>query len=45
MSYLAVGSVTQSIAALLLSKLNKPPLMGATATFRVTTLPPDGPFY
>ncbi len=41
MSYLAVGSVTQSIAALLLSKLNKPPLMGAGATFRVTTLPPD----
>lgn len=41
MSYLAVGSVTQSIAALLTAKLNKPPLMGATATFRVTTLPPD----
>jgi hypothetical protein len=41
MSYLAVGSVTQSIAALLSSKLNKPPLMGAGATFRVTTLPPD----
>jgi hypothetical protein len=41
MSYLAVGSVTQSIAALLSSKLNKPPLMGVDATFRVTTLPPD----
>lgn len=41
MSYLAVGSVTQSIAALLGAKLNKPPLLGATATFRVTTLPPD----
>ena len=41
MSYLAVGSVTKSIAALLTSKLNKPPLMGVGATFTVTTLPPD----
>jgi hypothetical protein len=41
MTYLAVGSVTRSIAELLGKKLNKPPLMGASATFRVTTLPPD----
>lgn len=41
MSYLAVGSVTKSIAELLSAKLNKPPLMGAGVTFRVTTLPPD----
>src|SRR5437773_6793837 len=41
MSYMAIGSVTKSIAELLTKKLNKPPLMGATATFRVTTLPPD----
>jgi hypothetical protein len=41
MSYLAVGSVTQSIATLLASKLNKPPLMGTGTTFRVTALPPD----
>jgi Pvc16 N-terminal domain/IPT/TIG domain len=41
MTYLAVGSVTRSIAELLGKKLNKPPLMGAGATFRVTTLPPD----
>jgi hypothetical protein len=40
-SYLAVGSVTKSIAELLSKKLNKPPLMGAGVTFRVTTLPPD----
>jgi hypothetical protein len=40
MSYLAIGSVTKSIAALLSGKLNKPPLMGAV-TLRVTTLPPD----
>jgi len=41
MTYLAVGSVTRSIAELLGKKLNKPPLMGAGVTFRVTTLPPD----
>ncbi|MGH9932568.1 MAG: DUF4255 domain-containing protein, partial [Pyrinomonadaceae bacterium] len=41
MSYLAIGSVTKSIAALLAGKLNKPPLMGADVTLRVTTLPPD----
>jgi hypothetical protein len=41
MSYLAIGSVTKSIAALLAGKLNKPPLMGANVTLRVTTLPPD----
>lgn len=40
MSYLAIGSVTKSIAALLSGKLNKPPLMG-NVNFRVTTLPPD----
>jgi hypothetical protein len=40
MSYLAIGSVTKSIAALLSGKLNKPQLMG-NVTFRVTTLPPD----
>lgn len=40
MSYLAIGSVTKSIAALLSGKLNKPPLMG-NVTLRVTTLPPD----
>ncbi|MGH7597782.1 MAG: Pvc16 family protein [bacterium] len=41
MSYLAIGAVTKAIVTLLEKKLNKPPLMGATATFRVTTLPPD----
>lgn len=41
MSYLAIGSVTKSIAALLAGKLNKPPLMGSNVTLRVTTLPPD----
>jgi hypothetical protein len=41
MTYLAVGSVTRSIAELLGKKLNRPPLMGAGVTFRVTTLPPD----
>jgi hypothetical protein len=41
MSYLAIGSVTRAIAQLLGSKLNKPPLMGPTATFRVTTIAPD----
>lgn len=41
MSYLAIGSVTKSIAALLAGKLNKPPLLGANVTLRVTTLPPD----
>lgn len=41
MSYLAIGAVTASIAELLGKKLNKPPLMGATATFQVTILPPD----
>jgi hypothetical protein len=41
MTYLAVGSVTRSISELLGKKLNKPPLMGAGVTFRVTTLPPD----
>jgi len=40
MSYLAIGSVTKSIAALLSGKLNKPQLMG-NVTLRVTTLPPD----
>jgi len=40
MSYLAIGSVTKSIAELLTKKLNKPQLMGA-GTFRVTALPPD----
>ena len=40
MSYLAIGSVTKSLAALLSGKLNKPPLMGSV-TLRVTTLPPD----
>jgi hypothetical protein len=40
MSYLAIGSVTKSIAELLTRKLNKPPLMGSV-TLRVTTLPPD----
>ena len=40
MSYLAVGSVTKSLAELLGKKLNKPQLMG-NVTFRVTTLPPD----
>lgn len=41
MSYLVIGSVTKSIAELLARKLNKPPLMGANVTLRVTTLPPD----
>lgn len=41
MSYLAIGAVTKAIADLLSKKLNKPPLMGETATFRVTVLPPD----
>jgi hypothetical protein len=41
MSFLAIGAVTGSIAELLNKKLNKPPLMGTTTTFRVTTLPPD----
>lgn len=41
MSYLAIGAVTKAIAELLTKKLNKPPLMGETATFRVTVLPPD----
>jgi hypothetical protein len=41
MSYLAIGSVTKSLAELLSRKLNKPPLMGAGVTLRVTTLPPD----
>lgn len=41
MSYLAIGSVTKSIAELLARKLNKPPLMGTGVTLRVTTLPPD----
>ena len=40
MSYLAIGSVTKSLAALLSGKLNKPQLMG-NVTLRVTTLPPD----
>ena len=40
MSYLAIGSVTKSIAELLTRKLNRPQLMGA-GTFRVTALPPD----
>jgi hypothetical protein len=35
MTYLAVGSVTRSIAELLGKKLNKPPLMGAGVAFRV----------
>ena len=41
MSYMAIGTVTSALAELLSSKLNKPALMGASATFRVTTLPPD----
>ncbi|HZD96362.1 MAG TPA: Pvc16 family protein, partial [Candidatus Sulfotelmatobacter sp.] len=41
MSYLAIGAVTNAMAELLNRKLNKPPLLGSTATFRVTTLPPD----
>src|SRR5258708_15814797 len=41
MSFLAIGAVTGSIAELLAKKLNKPPLTEPTATFRVTTLPPD----
>jgi len=41
MSYLAIGLVTKSIAALLSAKLNKPALMGGAVTLRVTTLPPD----
>ena len=43
MSYLAIGSVTKSIAELLSRKLNKPPLMGTGVNLRVTTLPPDDP--
>lgn len=41
MSYLAIASVTNALAQLLLKKLNKPPLLGNTFTVRVTTLPPD----
>ena len=41
MTYLAIGAVTKSIVELLSQKLNKPPLMGASAKLRVTTLPPD----
>ncbi|HET7873448.1 MAG TPA: Pvc16 family protein [Terriglobales bacterium] len=41
MSYLAIGAVTSAVAELLNKKLNKPPLLGSSATFRVTTLPPD----
>lgn len=41
MSYLAIGEVTSAMAELLAKKLNKPPLLGSTTTFRVTTLPPD----
>lgn len=40
MSYLAIGSVTRSIAELLEKKMNKPPLLGAIVP-RVTTLPLD----
>src|SRR5262249_39765298 len=41
MSYLAIGLVTRAIAQLLAGKLNKPPLMGSTAIFRVTAIAPD----
>lgn len=41
MSYLAIGAVTSSIVGLLGAKLNKPPLLGTTTTFRITALPPD----
>jgi hypothetical protein len=41
MSFLAMGSVTSALIELLTKKLNKPPLMGTTTTFQVTTLPPD----
>jgi len=41
MSYLAIGSVTNAIAELLSTKLNKPPLFGTSVRLRVTTLPPD----
>jgi hypothetical protein len=41
MSYLAMGAVTKAIAELLEKKLNKPPLMGSSVSFKVTTLPPD----
>jgi hypothetical protein len=41
MSYLAIGSVTKAIAELLSRKLNKPPLLGAGVSLRVSTLPPD----
>jgi Pvc16 N-terminal domain/IPT/TIG domain len=40
-SYLAIGAVTRALVALLGSKLNRPPLLGANTTIRVTTLPPD----
>jgi hypothetical protein len=41
MSFLAIASVTNALAQLLIKKLNKPPLLGNAFTFRVTTLPPD----
>ena len=41
MSYLAIASVTNALAQLLIRKLNKPPLLGTNFTVRVTTLPPD----
>lgn len=41
MTFLSIGAATKSIAELLTRKLNKPPLMGASVTLRVTTLPPD----
>lgn len=36
-----MGSVTNAMALLLTKKMNKPPLLGDTFNFRVTTLPPD----
>ncbi|HKQ05850.1 MAG TPA: Pvc16 family protein [Blastocatellia bacterium] len=41
MSYLAIGAVTKAIAELLEKKMNKPPLLGVGAVFKVTTVPPD----
>lgn len=41
MSYLAIGATTQAIVELLTRKLNKPALLGSTASFTVSTLPPD----
>src|SRR6266498_227717 len=41
MTFMAIGAVTKAIAGLIEKKMNKPPLMGASTTVKVTTLPPD----